>query len=157
LRPTRDDATDSLALVQAVRRGDERAIAAVLTSANVPAMARALATVLPRAVRTQGVSVDAFLHSLTDGVISASTPSAPADAHSTPILDVPAACASIAEPLRCLLAAIEAGELAAEHWQVGWLVGAISALTTAGGGVSNRFHIEALPIGAPAGRVPAGR
>jgi hypothetical protein len=142
LRPTRDDATDGLALVQAVRRGDERAIAAVLTSANVPAMARALATVLPRAVRTQGVSVDAFLHSLTDGVINTSTPSASADrpARSAPILDVPAVCPAAAEPLRCLLAAIEAGELAAEHWQVGWLVGAISALTTAGGGVSNRSH-----------------
>jgi hypothetical protein len=68
-RPTRSDATDAIALVQATRRGDQRAITAVLSSANAPAMARALANVLPRAVRAQGVGVDDFLHSLTDGVI----------------------------------------------------------------------------------------
>jgi hypothetical protein len=140
LRPNRSDATDSLALVQAVRRGDEQAIAAVLTSVNTAAVARALATVLPRAVRCQGSTVDDFLHSLTDGVINPSTPRLPADAHSAPAPVLPAVCASVAEPLRCLLAAIEAGELAAEHWQLGWLAGAISTLTTAGGGVSNRSH-----------------
>jgi hypothetical protein len=69
-RPTRIDAQDACALVQAVRRGDERAIAAVLTSANVPAMARALAVVLPRAIRAQGTSVDDFLRSMIDSAIA---------------------------------------------------------------------------------------
>jgi hypothetical protein len=87
LRPTRDDAADAIALVHAVRRGDERAIETVLTSANTAAMARALATVLPRAVRTQGVSVDAFLHGLTDSVVGPAgevfcQPTSALDAHS---------------------------------------------------------------------------
>jgi hypothetical protein len=140
LRPTRDDAADAIALVQAVRRGDERAIETVLTSANVPAVARALATVLPRAVRTQGVSVDTFLHGLTDSVVGDPSAGSSTDrpAHPTPVPDLLTVCPAVAEHLRTLLAAIEAGELAAEHWQLAWLAGAISALTTAGGGVSNR-------------------
>ena len=68
--PTARDALAALALVHAVRRGDDRAIAAVLASANCAAVAVALARLVPHALRAEWVTLDQYLDALASPAIS---------------------------------------------------------------------------------------
>jgi hypothetical protein len=69
-RPTARDALDALALIHAVRRGDDRAIAAVLASADADVVAVVLARLVPQAVRAAWVTVDQYLDQLAGPAIS---------------------------------------------------------------------------------------
>jgi hypothetical protein len=69
-RPTARDALAALALIHAVRRGDDRAIAAVLATADVDAVAIVLARLVPQAVRAAWVTVDQYLDQLAGPAIS---------------------------------------------------------------------------------------
>jgi hypothetical protein len=68
--PTARDALAALALVHAVRRGDARAVAAVLASADVDAVAIVLARLVPQAVRASWVTVDQYLDQLAGPAIT---------------------------------------------------------------------------------------
>jgi hypothetical protein len=57
-------------LIHACRRGDARAVAAVLDSADVDAVAIVLARLVPQAVRAAWVTVDAYLDQLAGPAIS---------------------------------------------------------------------------------------
>jgi hypothetical protein len=69
-RPTARDALAALALIHAVRRGDARAVAAVLASADVNAVAVVLARLVPQAVRAAWVTVDQYLDQLAGPAIN---------------------------------------------------------------------------------------
>jgi hypothetical protein len=69
-RPTARDALAALALIHAVRRGDDRAIAAVLASADTDVVAVVLARLVPQAVRAAWVTVDQYLDQLAGPAIN---------------------------------------------------------------------------------------
>ncbi|HEX4100517.1 MAG TPA: hypothetical protein VHY21_08240 [Pseudonocardiaceae bacterium] len=131
-RATAKDGLDALALVQALRRGDESAIERVLASSDVRAVARALATVLPRAVRTQATSVDDFLRGLGDRAldkVDLETLTVPPSVTSAVDPAVQSSVASaVAEHVRALLDAIDAGRIEATDVQRAYLQGAVDTL-----------------------------
>jgi hypothetical protein len=68
--PTARDALAALALIHAVRRGDARAVAAVLASADVDAVAIVLARLVPKALRAEWVTLDQWLDQLAGPAIN---------------------------------------------------------------------------------------
>ncbi len=69
-RPTAADALATLALIHAVRRGDESATARVWDSCNRAAVVRCLVTLVTRALAAQPEPIEAFLDRLADPAIA---------------------------------------------------------------------------------------